>query len=74
MLFLSLQEKCIKSPVEGLSYDDTVRLISSLMSFSYNDELESRQAINYIARPALKTQKERTTRGLNDKQVVYNTK
>ena len=46
MLFLSLQEKCIKIPVEGLSYDDTVRLISSLTSFSYNDELESRQGIN----------------------------
>ena len=29
----SWQEKCIKIPVESLSYDVTVCLISSLMSF-----------------------------------------
>ena len=31
----SLQEKCIKFPVEGLSHDVTERFISSLTPFSY---------------------------------------
>ena len=35
----SLQEKYIKMQVEDLSYDVTVRLISSLTSVSYNAEL-----------------------------------
>ena len=35
----SLTENCIKIPVEGLSHDVTVRLISSLTLFSHNAEL-----------------------------------
>ena len=35
----SIQEKCIKIPIESLSYDVTVRLISSLTPFSYNAQL-----------------------------------
>ena len=31
----SWQVKCVRIPVEGLSYDVTVRLISSLTSFSF---------------------------------------
>ena len=39
----SLPEKRIKIPVEGLSYDITLRHISSLMSFSYIAELVLRK-------------------------------
>ena len=36
--FPFLQVKCIKISVEGISYGVTVRLISSLTSFSFNAE------------------------------------